>query len=69
MAVTAKQAGIALRSLCEEIDMPVTGIAAVAHGFHQPLCVEEVSFRDPEPNEVLVRVNASVGLPPGDESF
>jgi len=38
--------------------MYVTGRAAVLHEFKQPLALEEMSFRDPEPCEVLVKVTA-----------
>ncbi len=35
------------------------GLAAIARVFHQPLCIEEVTFRDPEPDELLVRIGAT----------
>lgn len=38
--------------------MPVKGLGAVARAFHSPLCLEEIEFRDPEPNELLVRMRA-----------
>ncbi len=38
--------------------MPVKGLGAVARAFHSPLCLEEIVFRDPEPNELLVRLSA-----------
>jgi propanol-preferring alcohol dehydrogenase len=39
--------------------MPVLGLGAVAHESHKPLILEQVTFRDPEPEEVLVRLRAS----------
>ena len=39
--------------------MPVAGLGAVARESRKPLRIEEVSFRDPEPGEILVRLRAS----------
>ncbi len=39
--------------------MPVSGLGAVARESRKPLRIEEVSFRDPEPGEILVRLHAS----------
>lgn len=39
--------------------MPVSGLGAVARESRKPLRIEEVSFRDPDPGEILVRLHAS----------
>jgi len=39
--------------------MPTLGRAAVAHEFGKPLRIEEISFADPEPEEILVRIHAT----------
>jgi len=39
--------------------MPVAGLGAVARENRKPLRIEEVSFRDPGPDELLVRLHAS----------
>jgi len=39
--------------------MPVKGLGAIAREFRKPLCMEEISFRDPEPDEVLVWMRAT----------
>jgi len=39
--------------------MPIAGLGAVARESRKPLRIEEVSFRDPEPDELLVRLHAS----------
>jgi propanol-preferring alcohol dehydrogenase len=39
--------------------MPVKGLGAVARAFHSPLCLEEITFRDPEPGELLVRLSTT----------
>ena len=45
--------------------MPVKGLGAVARAFHSPLCLEEIVFRDPEPNELLVQVECLRSMPYG----
>jgi propanol-preferring alcohol dehydrogenase len=39
--------------------MPVAGLGAMARENRKPLRIEEVTFRDPGPGEVLVRLHAS----------
>jgi propanol-preferring alcohol dehydrogenase len=39
--------------------MPVTGLGAMARESRKPLRIEEVTFRDPGPGELLVRLHAS----------
>jgi propanol-preferring alcohol dehydrogenase len=39
--------------------MPVKSLGAVARAIHSPLCLEEITFRDPEPGELLVRMRAT----------
>ena len=39
--------------------MPSKGRGAVAHALKEPLCIEEVTFADPGPDEILVRMSAS----------
>jgi len=39
--------------------MSVTGLGAVARESHKPLILEQFNFRDPGPEEVLVRLHAS----------
>jgi propanol-preferring alcohol dehydrogenase len=43
----------------ERFSMSVTGLGAVAHEIHKPLVLEDVIFRDPNPEELLVRLHAS----------
>ena len=39
--------------------MATTGLAAVTSKFHEPLSIQEMVFPDPDPNEVLVKINAT----------
>jgi len=39
--------------------MTVTGIGAVARESKKQLCLEEIAFRDPQPDEVLVKMRTS----------
>jgi len=48
-----------IHALPSEVFMSVSGFVAVAHKFNEPLHLEQFNFRDPEPDEVLVRVHTS----------